>query len=511
MAQPADQATEAALAEIHRKSLVRCLHLVGADKSKNSEELANCLGRANLQLHLHEPNWAGLTFTKIVPCSDYEIRNIEPIVKRDGWGLPVLADRTYAKDEIRPDREKYFASDNRVTATARIRSQISTSGQNLDWKTVPAELVLHNPLDEMQVALSDGKSTPLAADFTTPSLVQFSQSGLQGLEYEGLLIPDLVAQQSGVYLNEPYRPGKIPVLFVHGLWSSPRTWTDMNNSLLADADVRSNYQFMFALYPTGDPVLGSAAMIRDKISEIRQTFDPEKKDAAWDQMVVVCHSMGGIVSRLLLTSSGDYFEKALFTKPLDQIDMSHDVREQFRRRLHFEPVPEIRRAVFLAPVFRGSSFASNPVGRLSSMLVRSSDDLRQYRSEIVANNGPAVVQPQFRRLRLTNGIDNLQPTNPILKALDKTRPAPDKSFHILLGDNQKLMPRLRGEMTDGLVTYSSGHLDGAESELIIAANHYLNHDQPAIEEVRRVLRLHIGMGQPVPPVLADVSGDKFNR
>ena len=376
---------------------------------------------------------------------------------------------------------------------------------------MPAELVLHNPLDEVNVQLASGTSAPLAADFTTPSLVQFSQSGLQALEYEGLLIPDLVARQSGVYLNEPYRPGKIPVLFVHGLWSSPRTWTDMNNSLLADPEIRANYQFLFALYPTGDPVLGSAAMIREKIAEIRQTFDPEKKDAAWDQMVVVCHSMGGIVSRLLLTSSGDHFEKAMFTKPLDQIEMSQDVREQFRRRLHFEPVPEIRRAVFLAPVFRGSSFASRPVGRISSLLVQSSDDLRQYRGEIVANNGPSVVQPKFRSLRLTNGIDNLQPSNPILKALDQTRPGPGKSFHIVLGDNQKLLPRIRGEMTDGLVTYTSGHLDGAESELIIAANHYLNHDKPAIDEVGRVLRLHIGLGQPLPQVLARTGAESINR
>ena len=333
---------------------------------------------------------------------------------------------------------------------------------------------------------------PLAADFTTPSLVQFSQSGLQAIEYEGLLIPNLVEVKSQIYINEPYRPGKIPVVFIHGLWSSPRTWTDMNNSLLNDPEIRANYQFFFALYPTGEPVLESARILREKIQELREVFDPGKSDPAWDQMVVVCHSMGGIVSRLLITNSDNVFENAVFTKPIDQIQISEETRENFRKRLHFKAVPEVRRTVFLAPVFRGSSFASRPIGRIGSFLIRSGDDVQKARPELIRNNGFRIIQPEFRRIGLTNGIDSLQPSHPILKALDKTRPDPTKSFHLVLGDNQKLIPKLRGEITDGLVTYSSGHLDGAESELIVSANHYLNHDAPVIEEVRRILHLHIG-------------------
>lgn len=497
MGQEVDSSTQKIIADYHAKSLLLCLRLAGADKAKNTEELANCLGRANLDLQLFDPNWAGLTFTKLVPCADYEPRNIEPVVKRSGWGLPVMADRIYEEDEIRPDREKFYASNNRITATACLKPLISGHPGNIDWKTMPAVVELHNPLDEVDVEIPNGARYALAADFTTPSLVQFSQSGLQALEYEGLLIPDLSRTKTSIYLNEPYRPGKIPVLFVHGLWSSPRTWTTMNNALLADPEIRANYQFFFALYPTGEPVLASAAMLREKIAELRETFDPEKKEAAWNQMVVVCHSMGGIVSRLLMTSSGDHFEKAMFTKPFDQLDLSPEIRKEYERRLYFEPVPEISRTVFLAPVFRGSSFASRPLGRLSSMLVRAPDDLRQYRYEIASKNGPEAVQPEFRSLRVINGIDNLQPSNPIIKALDKTRPDPSKKFHVVLGDNQRMIPRLRGEITDGLVTYSSGHLDGAESELIVAGNHYLNHDRPVFDEVQRVLRLHLGLSQTV--------------
>lgn len=487
-----DEPSRQRLSEIHRIAVTRCLKITGADKSKDSNDLAEKLAEAGLGLKLSDPDWAGLTFTRLVPCSDYEIRNIEPIAKREGWGLPILADRIYEQDEERPDREKFFAKDNRITSTARIRTLVDLNDSNLDWKTIPAELELHNPLDEVSVKTSSLMEMPLAADFTTPSLVQFSQSGLQAIEYEGLLIPNLVEVKSQIYINEPYRPGKIPVVFIHGLWSSPRTWTDMNNSLLNDPEIRANYQFFFALYPTGEPVLESARILREKIQELREVFDPGKSDPAWDQMVVVCHSMGGIVSRLLITNSDNVFENAVFTKPIDQIQISEETRENFRKRLHFKAVPEVRRAVFLAPVFRGSSFASRPIGRIGSFLIRSGDDVQKARPELIRNNGFRIIQPEFRRIGLTNGIDSLQPSHPILKALDKTRPDPTKSFHLVLGDNQKLIPKLRGEITDGLVTYSSGHLDGAESELIVSANHYLNHDAPVIEEVRRILHLHIG-------------------
>jgi hypothetical protein len=183
----------------------------------------------------------------------------------------------------------------------------------------------------------------------------------------------------------------------------------------------------------------------------------------------------------------------VFTKPIEQVEMSPKNYDYLTSRLRFRNVPELRRAVFIAPVFGGSSFASRPLGRLSSSLVRiptTNDTLRQ---EILRKNPPEALQPEFRGLRGFNGIDNLEPDNPFVLALRKTRPDPGVRFHLILGDNGRLIPRLRGEITDGLVTYSSGHLEGAESELILQANHYLNHDKPVIAEVSRILHEHLAI------------------
>jgi len=443
-------------------------------------------------LQYAEGPWTGLTFTRIEIASDYEDRNIEPVVELPGWGLPVVPVREYEDDETRPTAESFFAPVNRLTATATIRPGVEPGHGPAEWKALPASLVLHSPLEQSRYVSASGGEMALAADLTTPSLVQFSQSGLAALEYEGVLLPEIAQKKASIYMNEPYRPGRIPVLFVHGLWSSPRTWTDMNNSLLADPEIRRHYQFFFALYPTGEPVMESAAILREKFREIRDTFDPGRSDPAWDQTVVVGHSMGGIIARLLVSDSGKAFENAVFTKPIEQVQVSSENLQYLLRRLRFENVPELRRAIFLAPVFGGSSFASRPVGRLSSSLVRiprTNDSLRQ---EILRDHSLEVLQPEYRRFGGFNGIDNLEPDNPMILALRKTRPDPAVRFHLVLGDNGRLIPRLRGQITDGLVTYESGHLDGAESELILRANHYLNHDKPVIDEVARILRLHLG-------------------
>ncbi|MDO9105813.1 MAG: hypothetical protein Q7U57_12740 [Methylovulum sp.] len=44
---------------------------------------------------------------------------------------------------------------------------------------------------------------------------------------------------------EPYLPGKIPVVFVHGTASSPARRADMANDLRADPWIRQHYQFLY--------------------------------------------------------------------------------------------------------------------------------------------------------------------------------------------------------------------------------------------------------------------------
>jgi hypothetical protein len=57
----------------------------------------------------------------------------------------------------------------------------------------------------------------------------------------------------------------------------------MINGVLGDSSLRSRYQTWFFFYPTGNPILLSASVLRESLLQVRRAFDPKKKDAAFDE------------------------------------------------------------------------------------------------------------------------------------------------------------------------------------------------------------------------------------
>ena len=143
---------------------------------------------------------------------------------------------------------------------------------------------------------------------------------------------------------EPYTPGKIPVLMVHGLWSSPLTWMEMFNDLRSMREIRDNYQFWFYEYPTGQPFWDSAAQLRDDLAKTREVLDPAHAEPALDQMVLVGHSMGGLLSKLQVVDSGDAFWRTVSDEPLEKLKLPDETKQRPGPRvlLPAEPVRAAR-------------------------------------------------------------------------------------------------------------------------------------------------------------------------
>jgi len=292
-----------------------------------------------------------------------------------------------------------------------------------------------------------------------------------------------------LFLQEPHQRGKIPVLFVHGLSSNPGAWLLMVNRLQADPAIRDHYEFWYAFYPTGAPLMVSAVRLRRELHAAREAIDPRHEDAALDQMVAVGHSLGGVLSKQLLLRSSRELERMLFTRPFDQVEMSPHSREVLASLLYFEAVPSVRRTIFIAAPHRGSNTANQLIGRISSMLVRRDDDLEAIHAEVLALNGPEVLTPAYRR-RPPSSIDNLEWDSPILSALSRLPIAPGVPYHSIVAN---LFPSAPARFwTDGVVPYESAHLDGAESEIMVKHDHTVNDAPEATAEVHRILRLHLG-------------------
>jgi pimeloyl-ACP methyl ester carboxylesterase len=146
-----------------------------------------------------------------------------------------------------------------------------------------------------------------------------------------LIRPDLAEHVEGLYMVQPYDPDRIPVLMVHGFWSSPLTWMEMFNDLQADPEIRRRYQFWFYLYPTGESVAFAAARLRDELQAVRQVCDPEHENSRFDQMVVVGHSMGGVLSHMLTIDSGDVLWDSVSRRPIEQLKTSSEKQAEIRR------------------------------------------------------------------------------------------------------------------------------------------------------------------------------------
>jgi hypothetical protein len=104
----------------------------------------------------------------------------------------------------------------------------------------------------------------------------------------------------------------------------------------------------------------------------------------------------------------------------------------------------------------------------------------------------------FPFLGLPNSIDTLAPNDRFLEAINAILLARGLPFHSIMGDRSKggNKDRTPPVSSDGVVPYWSSHLNGALSELIVPSGHYAHQNPQAVEEVRRILKLHAVRQQP---------------
>ena len=126
-------------------------------------------------------------------------------------------------------------------------------------------------------------------------------------------------EPSGLSLVRPYVRGKIPVVFVHGLWATPASWRPMIEALAADPAIDDRFQFWTFGYSTGNPIPYSAYLLRRDLDEARRRLDPDKTDAAFDRMVLVGHSMGGLLCKMIAVDPGDRLWRAVSDRPVGEL------------------------------------------------------------------------------------------------------------------------------------------------------------------------------------------------
>jgi hypothetical protein len=302
----------------------------------------------------------------------------------------------------------------------------------------------------------------------------------------GFLSPGTADREAGLRLLEPYQRGKIPVVLIHGLLSSPDTWSDLISELRCRPDITATYQFWVFGYPTGVSFLRSAAQLRDELTDAVRRFDPAGTDPALNRMVLVGHSMGGLVAKLQVADSGPWLWASVSHVPFECIRADEHTRVRLGSALFFRAQPFVQRVIFIAVPHRGSSFAARFVGRASSLLVNLPDDDEERHRQLVRNNPHAFAR--FVERRLPTSIDMLQPGNPLLETIAELPIDRGVRLHSIIGTG---LPMLTSGPADGVVPVSSALHQCVDSELYIPTTHrWVHRDLDTAEEVARILREH---------------------
>lgn len=340
----------------------------------------------------------------------------------------------------------------------------------------------------------DGRAIPLEKDLTTQ--IAYTLNNRAYWQIEKLLFRLGQAPfKPGIYPSQPYRAGKVPVLLVHGTMSSPVYWAEMWNTLMADRILREKCQFWFYLYDSAKPVGQSAVHLRESIGESVAKLDPAGKDPMLRQMVVIGHSQGGLLTKLTATRTGEALVRATTGKTLAELKLSPDDEALVRRLAIFEPLPEVTRVVFVSTPHRGSYLAGGLVRKLTRRFINLPKQALQTAGQLLTLAAKIDSSAQLA----STSLDTMSPGNPALLALAEIPVAPPIKAHSIIAIKGEDVPPKGG---DGVVKYTSAHIAGVESELVVRSGHSCQGNPTTIEEVRRILLEHLRQirdGEPSPP------------
>jgi len=502
--------------DLYNQSLEGLLRLVrreGELRPGTSRIVKTANYTCSFHVTLHSSGWRESDIDRFEFVNDYQLRGLRNHYHTYGLGVPLIAVR---RSERGNDPAERFYPPNvcfPITAFLRIDSSqregsasfhdstprtggimgppppLAVSGS--DTGTPHFVLEFYDTLDRQSITVAS-REVPLESDLSTPLAYFLSQPQFQDnqLSTLGLLKPGKVKDLQGLYMLEPFDPNKMPVVMVHGLWSSPITWMEMYNDLRSDPVVRQYYQFWFYLYPTGQPFWVSATQMREDLALMRRELDPGRAAPALDQMVLVGHSMGGLVAKMQTVESEEAFWRTMSEHPFAELHADDDTVRELASTFFFRPNTSVRRVVTLGTPHRGSEFANDLTRWLGRKLIAMPKKMMRGHDQLVSAN-----RGYFRKnapLDIKTSIDSLSPDSPLLPVLLTAPPGPWVAYHNVVGRHPA--PGWQQYFVsegDGVVSLTSARLDEMRqlrSQIIVPADHSGVHRHPqSVLEVRRVL------------------------
>lgn len=415
---------------------------------------------------------------ELIPASSLVFSGLRSTYRRDGFGAELVA---VIDDSLALHRARVYSEMPFPALTALLHFP----GEDLAHvlSTDALDVIIRNPYQDESIELH-GQQVPLAANFTAGYGLWLAKSGFSRQALRSLLGQRQGINRPHLYMMQPFDPERRVILMLHGLGSSPEAWVNVANEVLGDETLRQNFQVWQIYYPTNMPLALNHAWIRRTVAETLQQFDPTSETLASQGIVLIGHSMGGVLARLMVSSSGDSLWRLVESHDMSQEQLTL-VQEHLDPLLHFEPLPEVHRAIFIAAPHRGTPVAGHRLGRAVARLVRLPLTLLEEFDDVIKTLANIQKQSDGSRQRFPNSIDNLSETDPFISATATLPISSRVQYHSIIAQRDPSVPLEASD--DGLVPYASARLAGAASEKVLISGHSVQETAKAILEIRRIL------------------------
>jgi pimeloyl-ACP methyl ester carboxylesterase len=401
-----------------------------------------------------------------------------------GFGLSLVAHTPRCSD--RPICRLYPPEGIYRPVTAWIESTGPSSQGQAGAGENSIHLVLTDPVVHPSIAIGN-HTYPLSIDTSALYAQLIDESPLHRLGVEGLVGGREIGRREGLYLLQDYDPGKTPIIMIHGLGSSPLIWARLTNRILASADLRARYQVWHVVYQTNTPVLLNRWIIQHLLDTAWASLDPKGNDPSRKGLVLIGHSMGGMISRMLCEYSTDAIWQAAFTVPPEALHGNASDLAALRQIFSFQPYPGVSKAIFLATPHAGSPLSDHFLGHLALLLVRANTPELKALQRIAMANPDGVrkdVLGGYRGEELTS-ISTLRAEEPVTHAEQSLVPAAGIDYYTIAGS----LPGLQ-EPGDGIVPLKSAIIPGAKATFIVDSGHQVQDNEEAIADILGILRDH---------------------
>lgn len=447
-------------------------------------------------------------------ASDYEVKGLQNEFRQYGLGVPMLA--KYKPGTQKTKTTKYTTPNLCFPVTVILRF-MPPGTLDVNGHPLHAKIELYDPLTDIGTKIIH-QHVPLESDLTTPIAYSISDPRIASINTFGLVrsdlltkpIPEVLGQKTsadwsdedeeewqrrsiqGLYMMQPHKEGKIPVIFIHGLWSSPMAWMEMFNALRGEPELRARYEFYFYFYPSGQPFWISAAQLRKDLEEFRTTFDSDKKDHNFDNMILVGHSMGGLISHLQTLDSGEEFWNLVSSHTPDTVfnGKSEETKREILDWFFFKANPSITRVISIATPHQGSRASNDLTQWFGKKIIKLPENVLESIGLTKENkdllNGDSL-------LKVKTSIESLSPEQPVFGAMQKQRQYSMTRYHNIVGEIEQTNALSRMlPPSDGVVAVESAKLKQYDSQITVQCEHTVIHSHPkTILEVRRILFEHL--------------------